>query len=98
MILRKTILDLLYKLTCDFHELAWNVTCTYSDGLDENIYQITITETTAHFQKGCITFRLEDGRVINCHYKELYNSYGGNIIDTLLDIINLEKHLHRRQA
>lgn len=93
--LKKNILGLLAKMTHDFQDLTWKINCTYSDGKGQNIFKITISDINPPYLQGYVTFRLEDGCVINCRYKALQHSYGENIIDTLLDIIILEKRLHR---
>lgn len=94
MTLKQNILGLLSKLTYDFQDISWKITCTYSDGNGQNIFKITISDINPPSQS-YITFRLEDGCVINCRYKTIQQAYGENIIDTLLDVINLEKRLHR---
>lgn len=85
---RSIVKGLLEKLSEIRPEFTWRINNTYSNGIDNTVLEIVTFEKG--IQTGRIAFQLEDGHVINYHYKSLEKQLPGQIIDILLDAISLE--------
>ncbi|MFT7381960.1 MAG: hypothetical protein ACI9Z3_001853 [Roseivirga sp.] len=85
---RTIVKGLLNKLSEMRADLTWRINNTYSNGIDNTVLEILTFEKG--IQTGRIAFQLEDGHVINYHYKEIEKQLPGQIVDILLDVISFE--------
>ncbi len=71
--------------------IIWKINNTYSNGIDNTIFEIQIFEKSN--QTGLIAYQAEDGHVINYRYKDLEKRLPIQIMDMLLDILSYELKL-----
>lgn len=71
--------------------ISWKINNTYSNGIDNTIFEIQIFQDSD--QTGLIAYQAEDGHVINYRYKNLEKRLPIQIMDMLLDIISYELKL-----
>jgi len=88
---KRTVLNLLTKLSNEHKNISWKMKCTFSDGIGTTINQIDIVSLTDNRIMGVFTYNVETGKVIVCTYKNLKKPKSENIVDLLLDLINYSK-------
>lgn len=71
--------------------ISWKINNSYSNGIDNTIFEIQIFEQST--QTGLIAYQAEDGHVINYRYKNLEKRLPIQIMDMLLDILSYELKL-----
>ena len=71
--------------------ISWKINNTYSNGIDNTIFEIQIFEKSN--QTGLIAYQAEDGQAINYRYKDLEKRLPIQIMDMLLDILSYELKL-----
>ncbi len=84
--------NMLTKLEELGREISWKINNTYSNGINNTIFEIQIFEQST--QTGLIAYQAEDGHVINYRYKDLEKRLPIQIMDMLLDIISYELKLN----
>lgn len=88
---KNLVTNMLVKLQELGKGISWKINNTYSNGIDNTIFEIQIFQNDD--QTGLIAYQAEDGHVINYRYKSLEKRLPIQIMDMLLDIISYELKL-----
>jgi len=88
---KNLVTNMLVKLQELGKGISWKINNTYSNGIDNTIFEIQIFQNDD--QTGLIAYQVEDGHVINYRYKTLEKRLPIQIMDMLLDIISYELKL-----
>jgi hypothetical protein len=73
-----------------FPELKWKKHCLYTNGIDQHVMEIRFYCEPEHKVVGRVVYDAYNGKVIRMHYRRENSHNCGNIVDSLLDIFNIE--------
>ena len=85
------LLDLLIK---DQPNVYWYQRGCYANGQGQPILEIIIYEGTYRKIQGIVVYNVHTGEVMNLRYRRYRKPVEGDVVDTLLDLINFEKREH----
>lgn len=87
----KRILD---KLVESLPGYRWERICTYSDGMETTIVEVSIYRQGGSLLAARLSYHVESGRLMEFHYPSHNGPKPETVVDLLLDIFNQEHLLH----
>ena len=88
---------ILDQLTATLPGYRWERICTFSDGLETTIVEVSVYREGGSLLAARLSYHVESGRLLDFHYLAHKGSKPETVVDLLLDIFNHELALHGKQ-
>lgn len=90
----KAVKEVLDKICSELNGYRWDSLCAFSDGKGITLIELNLYRKDGQELAGRIVYQLESGEVLRFHYPAFSGHAPEEILDFLLDVFNLEQHIH----